>query len=324
MEMKVILNPKSRDGKQRHLEATLKERLTPSLKIERTAYPGHGTRIAQEAVKEKIDAVIAVGGDGTVNEVLSGIVGTDVSLGIIPTGTANDLASLYQIPEDLGKACDIILDHHLIRMDIIQVNDRYYATAGGVGFPCDVVRVVTSMKQKDGLRKIVGRFFGSKIYLFAALCALARKPRRSHPMEVHWEEHSLMADVLALMVNNQPFLGRRFLMSPGAINSDGLVDVCLIENSRSRKEILSLLFKTLTGSHINSPSVKTWRTSGLTIQGGSSEPYLGDGEIFTRASEFRIEILPKALNMIVPRTALQTEIFSGGDRLRGEKPGEAS
>jgi YegS/Rv2252/BmrU family lipid kinase len=302
MKMKIILNPKSRNGKQTYLEATLKERLSPSLKIERTTYPGHGTRIAQEAVKEKIDAVIAVGGDGTVNEVLNGIIGTDVPLGIIPTGTANDLASFYQIPRDVAQACDIILDRHLIRMDIIQVNDCYYATAGGVGLPCDVVRVVSSMKQKDVLREIVGRFLGSKIYVFAALCALARKPGHGHPMKIHWEGHSLMADALALMVNNQPFLGKRFLMSPGAVNSDGLLDICVIENSRSRKEILSLLVKTLTGSHVDSPSVKTWRTSGLTIQTVKSLPFFGDGEIFGKAFEFRIKIVPKALKVIVPKT----------------------
>jgi diacylglycerol kinase (ATP) len=302
MEIKVILNSKSRTGKQKHFDATLKERLGPFLKIERTAYPGHGTRIAREAVKEKIDAVIAVGGDGTVNEVLNGIVGTDVPLGIIPGGTANDLASLYQIPGDVGQACDIILDRHMVGIDIIRVNDWYYATAGGVGLPCDVARIVSSMKQKDVLRKLVVRFLGSKIYLLAALCALARKPRHGHPMKVHWEGHSLTPDALTLMVNNQSFLGKRFLMSPGAINSDGLVDICVIENSRSCKEILSLLVKTLTGSHVDSPSVKTWRTSDLTIQTVKSLPFFGDGEIFGKAFEFRIKIVPKALKIIVPKT----------------------
>jgi diacylglycerol kinase (ATP) len=324
MEMKVILNPKSRTGEQRHLEATLKEKLSPSLKIERTTYPGHGTRIAQEAVKEKIDAVIAVGGDGTVNEVLNGIVGADVPLGIIPTGTANDLASLYQIPGDVAQACDIILDRHLARMDVIRVNDSYYATAGGVGLPCEVVRVVSLMKQQDGLRKRVGRFLGSQIYLFAALCALVRKPRHGHPMKVHWEGHSLTTDALALMVNNQSFVGKRFFMSPGAINTDGLADIWVIENLRSLKEVFSLFVKTLTGSPSDSSLVKTWRTHSLTIQAENPEPFFGDGEIFTHASEFRIKILPKALNIIVPRTGLQRELFSRVNLQRGEEPGEAS
>jgi diacylglycerol kinase family enzyme len=122
-------------------------------------------------------------------------------------------------------------------------------------------------------------------------------------MKVHWEGHSLTTEALALMVNNQPFVGKRFLMSPGAVNRDGLMDICVIENSRSRKEVLSLLVKTLTGRHIDSSAVRTWRTRSLTIQAESSEPYFGDGEIFIHAPEFKIEILPKALNMIIPRTA---------------------
>jgi diacylglycerol kinase family enzyme len=122
-------------------------------------------------------------------------------------------------------------------------------------------------------------------------------------MKIHWEGHSLTTEALALMVNNQSFAGKRFFMSPAAINSDGLVDIWVIENLRSLKEILLLLVKTLTRRPLGPSLAKTWRTRSLTIQAASSESYFGDGEIFIHAPEFKIEILPKALNMIIPRTA---------------------
>ena len=140
-------------------------------------------------------------------------------------------------------------------------------------------------------------------------------------MKVHWEGHSLTTDVLALMVNNQSFVGKRFFMSPGAVNSDGLADIWVIENLRSLKEVLSLFVKTLTGSPLDSSLVKTWRTHSLTIQAERSEPFFGDGEIFIHASEFRIKTLPKALNIIVPRIGFERELFTRVNLQRRRKTG---
>jgi diacylglycerol kinase (ATP) len=312
MKIKIIVNPKSRNGDEKGLEAMLKGKLGHSIsEIEKTAYPGHATHIAQRTTTEDIDTVVVVGGDGTVNEVLNGIVGTDLALGIIPTGTANDLACLYHIPSDVARACDAILEQCLVLADVICVNQRYYITAGGMGLPCEVVRLANRIKLSGVVGKLLGQILGSRIYVFAALFALAKKNKRGHFVDVRWDGRSLSIDSLALMVDNQPFLGRNFLMSPEAVNNDGLFDVCLIENSKSRVQILSILMKVLTGSHVNSASVRQWRTPELIIHAERMLPFFGDGELFGQEFEFRIKIVPKSLKVIVPKAYLRDQIHLG-------------
>ncbi|HEB29626.1 hypothetical protein LCGC14_3070530 [marine sediment metagenome] len=143
----------------------------------------------------------STGGDWSVNEVLNGIMGSDVAIGIIPTGTANDLASYYRLPCNIEKACDIILKRRIHRADLILVNNRYFITAGGLGFSSEVANIVNTIK-------------------------------------------------------NQPFLGKNFVISPDAVNDDGIFNVCLIKNSKTRAGKLSILIKVLTGRHIYFPSVK--------------------------------------------------------------------
>jgi YegS/Rv2252/BmrU family lipid kinase len=306
MKVKVIINPKSINGDKNHLKKVLEEKFSHSLLgIERTAYSGHATHITRRAIEENIDTIVAVGGDGTVNEVLNGIVGTEVALGVIPTGTANDFACLYHIPNDVARACDVIREQCLVRADVICVNERYYVTAGGMGLPCEVVSLANRIKFSSLAGKLLSQFLGSKIYLLAVLFALAKKTKKDHFFDVRWDGGSLSMDSLALMIDNQPFLGRNFLMSPEAVNNDGLFDVCLIENSKSRVQILSILIKVLTGNHVNSASVRQWRTPELTIQAKISMPFFGDGEIFGKASEFRIKIVPKALKVIVPKMSAE-------------------
>ncbi len=311
MKIKIIVNPKSRNGDEKGLEAMLKGKFGHSLsEIEKTAYPGHAIHIARRATTEDIDTVVVVGGDGTVNEVLNGIVGTDLALGIIPTGTANDLACLYHIPSNVARACDAILEQCLLRVDVICVNERYYITAGGIGLPCEVVRLANRIKLSGVVGKPLGHFLGSKIYLLAVLFALAKKTKKGHFVDIRWDGGSLSMDSLALMVNNQPFLGRNFLMSPEAVNNDGLFDVCLIENSKSRLQILSIVMKVMTGSHVNSASVRQWRTPELIIQSERILPFFGDGELFGQGFEFRIKIIPKSLKVIVPKAYLRDQVPS--------------
>jgi len=302
MKIRVVLNPKSKSGGQEYIGRTLKEKFSQCLiSIEETAYPGHAIRMAQKAAQENADTLVVVGGDGTVNEVLNGIAGTNIKLGIIPTGTANDLATLYHIPTDVAGACDVILENNLSCLDLICVNGRYYVTSGGIGLPGEVVRIANKIKLKSLVGRFVGQFLGSRIYLLAVLCALLKKSKQGHLMDIQWEDCSLNMDPLAFMVDNQPFLGRDFLISPGAINNDGLLDICLIKNSKSRIQTFTLLFKVRKGSHIHLPSVRRWQTCELIVQTEESLPFFGDGEVFGQSSQFSIKIVPKALRVIVPK-----------------------
>ena len=302
MKVKVIVNPKSKHGDHKSILATLKARLARSLvDIEQTAYPQHATEIARQIAKTGMDTVVVVGGDGTINEVLNGLVGTDTALGIIPTGTANDLACFSHIPTDVAGACNTILERRIHRTDIICVNGRCYVTAGGVGLPCEVARVANTIKRSSAIGKRLGQILGSKLYILAVFCALVQKKVQRNFLSIQWSGGSLRVDPLWLMVDNQPFLGENFLMSPGALNDDGAFDICLIEDLKSRMQILKLMMVVLKGRHVDSPSVKTWRTSELLIDAEKPLTFFGDGEIFQKVKTYRIQIFPSALNVIVPK-----------------------
>ena len=301
MKIKVIVNPRSKNGDNKYLKMMLKEKFGQYLvDIEQTAYPRHATEIAQRAVKENVDTIVAVGGDGTVNEVLNSIVGTEVALGIIPTGTANDLASLCHIPKDLPQACEVIFERHLHCADVICVNGWYYVTAGGLGLPCEVVSIANTIKRQGTIGKLLRQILGSKVYILAVLCALFKKARRRTLLNIRCNGSSLVVDSLSLMVNNQPFLGKNFLMSPAAINDDGMFDICLIENFKRRMQILSILIKVITGRHIYSPSVKTWRAKELIVNAEEPLSFIGDGEIIQQGTQFSIQIIPRALRLLTP------------------------
>lgn len=300
MRIKVIINPKSRGGRSRNLERILKEKFGHSLVgLERTISPMHATEIARLAANQGIDAVVTVGGDGTVNQVANGLVGTKTALGIIPTGTANDLASYYHLPRGIAQACDVILDHHVQYADVVRVNQWHYVTAGGIGLAAEVAVIANALKCKSATGRLLGQILGSKLYILAVLCALLKR-KGKNLLSVRWNEGSVKADALSLTVGNQPFLGRRFLISPGAVNGDGLGDICLIENTTTLLPTTSVILKVLAGRHVHSSSVKTWRAKQLIVDTEKSAMFLGDGEILTQGNRFNIEIVPKALRVLTP------------------------
>ncbi len=302
MKIKFIVNPKSRKGNNSNLGKVLNEKFAGfPIDVEQTAYPRHALAIARQAVKDNFGTIVAVGGDGTINEVLNGIIGTKTALGIIPTGTANDLASYYHIPQDINLACDLIIGSNLQPTDVIRVNDWYYITAGGIGLSSEVANMANSIRSNSRIGQLIGRISGSKLYILAVFWALLSNKAGRNPMSIHLNDSWLRTDVLSLTVNNQSFLGRNFQMSPGAVNDDGMLDICLIENQTSFWLTLLVILKVLTGKHIYSSGVRTWRMKELIITAEKPMSFLGDGEIYRKASEFKIEILPGAVNIITAR-----------------------
>ncbi|UCE67235.1 MAG: diacylglycerol kinase family lipid kinase [Candidatus Zixiibacteriota bacterium] len=301
MKSIVIINPKSGGGKTKNLESALKSALSgvrPG--IHRTLYPGHAAGIARKAVKQKADMIIAVGGDGTINEIINVIAGKDIILGIIPSGTANDLATLYNLPSEINKASEIILSRNIREIDLISVNGRYYATAGGVGLPCDVADIANAIRRHGGFTRALCKILGSKLYIFAVITALFVRARHNNSLNIRYGNCSLVVNPLSIMVANQPFLGKNIKMSPGAANDDGVFDICLINNCLSRLKILHLLARILKGTHIFLPSVTTIKADNITIKSEKPISFFGDGEVFHQNTEFNIKLAPKALKLIVP------------------------
>ena len=311
MKIKVILNPNSKKGNGKFLVTMLEEKLVRfHVDVEQTAHPLHATEIARHAVKEGVDIVVAVGGDGTVNEVINGIIHSHTPLGIIPTGMANDLASLYQIPIDPMKACDVILDRNVQKSDAICINGWYFATAGGIGLPCEVAHLANRIKGRQKGGNLIGAILGSKLYVLATLCRVLSKPAQRDRVQIQWDGHTICADPLWLTINNQQFLAKHFLMAPGAINDDGQFDVCMARNPKERTRIISLATSVITGKHLDLPVVKFWRTKEMLVKCNRPMTFFGDGEVIPMASELRIRICPRALSIVTPRNNASKVRFS--------------
>jgi len=156
-----------------------------------------------------VDLIIAVGGDGTVSEIVNGITGSKTALGIIPTGTANDLATLYRIPTDINAACKIIKQCNTKEIDIINVNGWNYITGGGIGLPTEVARISEVIKSN----KIYGNLFkhtlGSKVYILAMIFALIKLNKFLNYVEIYNNEKVIRIKTLFMVINNQSFVGMR-------------------------------------------------------------------------------------------------------------------
>jgi YegS/Rv2252/BmrU family lipid kinase len=305
MQIKAIINPKSKKGSDKSIELILRKTFASNnLDIEKTLYPGHATAIARRAVQSNVGTLIVVGGDGTINEVVNGMARSQLALGLLPSGTANDLACQHDIPLDAAKACEVIRQGKIKYIDLINVNGKYYVTAGGIGLPSEVARIADAIKNAIKSGQILTKIFGSKLYMLALLYAFLTRHIYGNSLLMLRDGILQKCDALFLMINNQPFLGKNFYVSPEAVNNDGVFDICLAEHPGKQLKILKILIKTLSGKHVNLPSVRTWTTDKLLLHTQQPTTFLADGELYQDLSKFEISLVPQALPVIIPVQAL--------------------
>ena len=219
---------------------------------------GDASRFADEAASRGVDAVVALGGDGTVNEVVNGLSGHDVPLGIIPLGTANDFARQAGIPLDADHAMDIILRRNPVRIDTGEVNGRRYlnASVGGVGAEATAE---TPAESKEAL--------GLLAYAITGVRKLAGLTPRA--MRFRGPGVELDTECLVFAVGNSRATGGGTEVTPRACLSDGLLDVCIVE-AMGRTEFVSLGLRVRKGEHLGEDGVHYFQLPRLTID--SDEP----------------------------------------------------
>ena len=260
--------------------------------LEPTEAPAHGIELARQASQEGWPIVVAAGGDGLVSEVVNGLVqaaGKDEAgtLGIIPIGTANDLADMLALPRDITVACQRLVAGNTRLIDVGQVNGRYFANNSAVGLEPMVTLA------HDRMRWIKGDLR----YLLAALKTIAAA--QSWSMRLGWDNGEYDGPVTLVSVGNSPRTGGLFYMTPQAVLDDGLLDfVCA--QKMSRWQMLKLLPQTFKGDHIHHPLVIHQRTTTLSLSASPPTPIQADGEIIDKnATEINYRIIPNKLRVIV-------------------------
>src|SRR5688500_10587626 len=250
--------------------------------------PGDGAMFAREAMDAGADTVIACGGDGTVNEVVNGLEGTTVALGIIPAGTANDFARQVGIPDDPSAAMDIILRRKPVIIDTAAMNGRRFVnvSSGGVGAEATAE---TPADAKASLGPVA--YFISGLRKLAAL-----EPRRAL-----FEAPGLRIedDYFLFAVGNARETGGGTLVTPRASVRDGLLDVCII-GALPRKEFARLALRVKRGEHLESDGVRYLQVPWFRVTAADPLTVNLDGEP-AELREAKYEARPRDLLVHLPR-----------------------
>ncbi len=296
MPAMIILNPYSNRwgaGKQADLVNNTLQQLEYAFDFVQTGGPDEGIALAKTAAEQGFDPIVAAGGDGTISEVINGILeagaGERARLGILPLGSANDYAFQVGIPLDVEGACRLLVaaEHERI-LDAGRINDRYFMNDITIAFGAQVNIEAAKIK----------RLRGSLLYLGGVFKAL----RHYHlpTINCEWDGGKLEnKSILLAYIGNGWRTGGVFHLTPDAVKDDGLFDF-IVADGVGRLTALRLLPSTFSGSHIHDPRVMVARCTWLRMTSDDPLQALVDGEIIHRdAHELYIEILPKALRVIV-------------------------
>jgi diacylglycerol kinase (ATP) len=306
----VIVNPIAGMGKAHHLAPRLGDWLRvnrPHARLLETREPGHAERLASAAADLGHDRVVAVGGDGTVQEVLNGLMAARVgpdggppALGIVPGGSGNDLSRSLGLPRDPVLALQAALGEATRSLDVGRATNgdgvRHFAAAGGVGFDAQVAATMAGRPHR-WQRGAVG-------YLLATLNQLRGYHNRELRIRLTTDTGAREVDGRFLFVcfANGAFYGGGMQIAPDARTDDGWLDVCLVGDI-SRLGALRELPGIYQARHVRHPLVEIVRARGLRIEGdGTSLAHL-DGEPFGKVP-VEVDLLPGAVFVAVPGDGL--------------------
>ncbi len=296
MPAKIILNPYSNRwgaGQQAAAVASALASAGLDFDLVQTGGPGEATRLAGEAAAAGFDPIVAAGGDGTISEVVNGLLAggdrASTRLGVIPLGSANDYAVQLGIPTDVAGACRTLAEAKQVRrLDAGRVNERAFMNDVTLAFGAQVNIEAAS----------IHRLRGAMIYLGGVFKALAHYHQPQVTFEWDGGRVENKAIVLAY-VGIGWRTGGVFHLTPNAVADDGLLDF-IYGDAMSRLRLLRLLPKTFDGSHIHDPRVHSARCTRLHITSPDPIPVLADGEIIHRdAHDLTLRVLPQALAVIV-------------------------
>lgn len=291
MDILFIVNPTAGKGRAKKLVPVIEnecKKYGVDFEIKYTNAPGDGTSIAAWGVEQGYKKIIAVGGDGTVNEVMNGMAESNAALGVIPGGSGNDFIRSISNHKNIE---DIIYDNisgKIEKADLGICNGKYFINVASGGFDGEVTIETAKVK------KI---FSGSTAYIVALLKIIFKYKGRRLKVEI--DDLSFEGNTLLVAVANGRYYGGGMLPAPRAVINDGYFDICHIKHLAIMK-MLVLFPKFMKGKHENIKEVTMYRGKRVRLE--CSEPLAVnfDGEI-TRAREVEFKIIPNGINIVVPK-----------------------
>ncbi|MBE6022204.1 MAG: diacylglycerol kinase family lipid kinase [Cellulosilyticum sp.] len=292
MKALFVVNPVAGKGKGleiiKNFESVIQSKMPYT--IELTRAKGEATDIVRRYTTKEDYIVFAVGGDGTVNEVLNGMVGSGSSLAIIPTGSGNDFVRSIYGRYTIEELLLDLLEGNNQKIDIIQVGERYFLNIASVGLDAEVVYNATQYKKL----KFIKSSMAYVISLFKTLLG----SRGTYAKVTIDGKVTCDEEILLLAVANGSFYGGGIPMVPTAKVNDALADVCLVRELRIRK-IMKVLPSVFKGKHIEAKEVEIYRAQEIEIEAKNGCKVNIDGEIMN-ASRVKMRIIPEGIEVRMP------------------------
>jgi len=284
-----IINPKAGtrqkdfilDNISRFLSAELYEAIF-------TEYPGHGYEIAVEKIKQGLKWIVAVGGDGTVNEVASAMVNTRCRLGIIPAGSGNGLARHLGIPLQVPDALAIIQQHKIQNIDAGMVNGKYFFCTCGTGFDASVGKKFSRETRR-----------GWMSYVRATIHQYITYSPKTYVLKTSNKKVKLRAFLVTFANSGQ--YGNNAYIAPNALINDGFLDLCILRPF-PRTSTLSLGLRLFFKNIDQSPYLEVMKVkkASLRRKGKKKLTIHLDGEPMSMKGPLKFKVVPEALQVMVP------------------------
>ncbi|GIW25042.1 diacylglycerol kinase family protein [Meiothermus sp.] len=288
-----VINPAAGRGRVgqmlRQLETTIRQHARSSnLQITITQAPGHGLEVARSAPAGS--RVVAVGGDGTVHEVVRGIAGSDKAIGVIPIGSGNDFARMLGLHRfSLEAALQTALHGSVHSVDLGLVNGQPYGASLGIGFDAAVARKALSAPTfLRGMPRYLYSIFGVLKELELPTLELVQNG------QTVYQGPSLL---VALM--NGPAYGGGIPIVPDAVPTDGLISVA-VAGAFSRLGVVGILPRLIVGQHVHHPRLHFFQGTEFTARFDRPVPAHSDGELLLPSHTYQVQVVPGGLRVIRP------------------------
>lgn len=242
--------------------------------------------MARRGAEEGFEKIVAAGGDGTINEVVNGLAGTNATLGLLPIGTMNVFATELGLPvNNLERCWNIVQGESTRAVDLPKANQKFFVQLAGVGLDAQVVKETSAQLKRN---------FGPLSYLISAAQIAARKP----PRLLLESDQTPIKEGSFVLVGNGRLYGGPFPFFKHAVIDDGKLDV-IVFKSLGYLEIIKYLQDVVFSSEIRVPEIEYFQTSRLRVESEQSVPVELDGELVGNCPvEFTLE--ERSLRVLVP------------------------
>jgi YegS/Rv2252/BmrU family lipid kinase len=275
--------------------------------LRKTLGQGDATTYAREAAAQGYDMAVAVGGDGTIGEVASGLVESQCTLGVLPVGTGNVWAHMLGLPvwtplyrEALLEAAQVLVAGQAHEVDLGLANGRYFMLWAGVGFDAQVAHDIEPHRE-------MRRSLGNILYVVTAL--VSTLSLRGTRATITIDGQSYRQRILMAVVSNAQLYGPSLTIAPGAQLDDGLLDVYVFKGANTL-DIFRHLFLIMAGKHTHDSRVDTYLARSVHLRSARPLPLHLDGDPHGY-TPLRITVVPRAVRVVVPTWA-SSSLFEEG------------